>query len=703
MKSIKLLLFCTFLFSLTFINAQNQKIDSLRTNLNTSISDEQKAETLLLLIDNFFNANKDSAEVYIQKTFEFTKNKKELKDKNILARLKYAQLFIVKGDYKKSQEQYDIAWSQLKDDYNYDLYNKYYGDFGVLNFYQGNFKGAKESFEKALELAEKEQNEVDQLRYLNNKALAMSYLGEATASLDVHRKAIDLAEKLNDSTALGKSFNNIGLIYEDMKEYDKALEYYLQALEIKKNGKSEVDVSNSLFNVAGMYKEIGEQKKDTSYYAKAEEYYQKSLEIANRINYGKIILFTKTGIAQLATARNQPKKAIGIYKTVIDEAKTANDNQTLRVTYLNLGVNYLKIDDLNNAERYLLLAKPMIEEAKNPADLAKLNKNLSVLYQEKGQFKQAYEYLLLQKELEEQLSENSLQEKISNFEVKYETEKKEKEIAVQKEQLLEQELSIKNRNLYAIIITAILLILGIIFYAIYKRNQLKQQQLRKEIDLKDALATIKTQNRLQEQRLKISRDLHDNIGSQLTFIISSIDNLKFLSKNADDKLKEKLASISTFTGDTIHQLRDTIWAMNKSEISIEDLHSRILSFVEKAKKAVPNTNFDINENIDENINFTSVVGMNIFRATQEAINNAIKYSEASEIQINFNKNKDLFTLSVVDNGKGFDLENVNLGNGLSNIEKRMSEINGKAKIISNPTNGTEIQLTLPLENTTNDV
>mgnify|MGYP000315454022 CR=1 FL=1 len=109
------------------------------------------------------------------------------------------------------------------------------------------------------------------------------------------------------------------------------------------------------------------------------------------------------------------------------------------------------------------------------------------------------------------------------------------------------------------------------------------KHLQKEIDLKAALATIKTQNRLQEQRLRISRDLHDNVGSQLTFIISSLDNLKYVTKDTNTKLKEKLSNISSFTSDTIYQLRDTIWAMNKNEISIEDLHTRILSFIEKAK------------------------------------------------------------------------------------------------------------------------
>ena len=689
-----------FLISISSYSQEAKKIDSLKAEILKSKTEQQRADFYMLLIDNYFSTQKDSAEVYLKKTLKLTDNE-ELRKTYIHAILKYAQFYIVKGNYPEAQKYYDLAWKKLENNYDYSLYNKYYGDLGVLNFYKGNFKGALENFNKALKLAEKENNEVDVLRYLNNKALAMSYLGEAEASLDVHKKAIEIAEKINDSTALGKSFNNIGLIYEDMKEHQKALEFYLQALEIKKNGKSKVDVANSLFNVAGMYKEIGLEKKDTTYFKKAEDFYKKSVEVANQVNYGKIILLNNNGLAQLASARNQPRKAIDIYTKVIDEAKEINDNETLRNAYLNIGKNYLKINNLKNAETYLKLAESSIQEGEKLSEMGSLYENLSNLYSSKKEYEKAYTYLKKQQQIDTELAKNSLQNKISDFEVKYETAKKEKEIAQQKEELLEKELAIQNRNLYAILLASALLILGIIFFAIYKKNQFKRKQLQKEIDLKDALATIKTQNRLQEQRLKISRDLHDNIGSQLTFIISSIDNLKFVSKDANETLKEKLANISSFTGDTIHQLRDTIWAMNKSEISIEDLHARVLSFIEKAKKAVPNIVFDISYDIQKNKSLSSLVGMNIFRVIQEAINNAVKYAEASKITITFFEKGDEFHATVTDNGVGFDFNKVDLGNGLSNMEKRMSEIGGKLNITTNTTKGTEIHLRTNIKDSLN--
>ncbi len=134
--------------------------------------------------------------------------------------------------------------------------------------------------------------------------------------------------------------------------------------------------------------------------------------------------------------------------------------------------------------------------------------------------------------------------------------------------------------------------------------------------------------------------------------------------------------------------------MNKSEISIEDLHARILSFVEKAKSATENIKFEINQNIDSKISLSSIKGMNLFRVIQEAINNAIKYSEASKISIHLKKESDKIFISIKDNGIGFDIKTVDLGNGLSNMEKRINEIDGKVKINSKIEKGTEINIIL---------
>ena len=237
------------------------------------------------------------------------------------------------------------------------------------------------------------------------------------------------------------------------------------------------------------------------------------------------------------------------------------------------------------------------------------------------------------------------------------------------------------------------LFLGLIGYLVYTQQRLKNKQIIKENQLKQALIKIENQNNLQEQRLAISKDLHDNIGSQLTFIISSIDNLKYGLSAANNKIIQKLNNISLFTKDTIYELRDTIWAMNKDKVTIEDLNSRISNFIISAKSAEQDVDFSFNSNLkkEQTIVFNSKAGMNMYRIIQEAVNNAIKHAEASKITVNVNSGEKAIQIAIKDNGKGFDLHETEFGNGIQSMQKRAEELNGTLEIL-NQQPGTQIKL-----------
>ena len=280
------------------------------------------------------------------------------------------------------------------------------------------------------------------------------------------------------------------------------------------------------------------------------------------------------------------------------------------------------------------------------------------------------------------------------MEVKYQTERKEKEILSQRADIAEKELSLSKKNIQLFGLGVFAIVLALLGYLFYNQQKLKNRQLKKENELKDALLKIETQTRLQEQRLRISRDLHDNIGAQLTFIISSLDNLKYGFK-LPENVSSKIQSIATFTSSTITDLRDTIWAMNKSEISFEDLQSRISNFIDKANLAAAHISFVFNlENALKDQTFTSVVGMNIYRIIQEAVNNAIKYAHAKTIEVRISEEENGMKISILDDGDGFDLDAVEFGNGLNNLKKRAHDIQASLKIDSKLGSGTHIELTM---------
>src|SRR5690606_23707201 len=153
---------------------------------------------------------------------------------------------------------------------------------------------------------------------------------------------------------------------------------------------------------------------------------------------------------------------------------------------------------------------------------------------------------------------------INNLEIEFETEKKEKLIAEQNATLAKKELQFKQRTYFLYSIIGVGIILLIIGYFIYKQQRLKQQKLEEENRLKDEIVKIQLQGKLTEERVRISRDLHDNIGSQLTFIISSIDNMSYYIKDTNNELKNKLKDLNEFSRTAITQLRDTIKKLNQT-------------------------------------------------------------------------------------------------------------------------------------------
>jgi signal transduction histidine kinase len=515
-----------------------------------------------------------------------------------------------------------------------------YSNLSLVYYYQGKYEKDLRYSLKAISIYEKINNteklalEYGELGYRmkrRNMQKALFYL----------QKAKSISEQNKLQQPLLSIYNNYGVLKEMQTQYDSALYFYNKGLVLKESIKDSIGIPYSLNNIAGVYtiKKL---------YNKALPLYERALKIRILKNDQTGITENFTYFGDLFFAEKDFKTSIIYFEKSLNNALKNNYIDLIQYSYKRLSENQ---ERLNNSD----------EALKN--------------YKKYTQFKDS----LINKET------NS---KIAELEVKFETDKKEK-------LLLQKEIEAKKKNTTILILSIIASFIGLLGFLIYRQQKLKNKQQEQEFELKSAISKIETQNKLHEQRLSISRDLHDNIGAQLTFVISSIDNLKFGNKITDSKVNNQLTKISDFTKSTIIELRDTIWAMNTSEFTVEDLYSRILNFIEKAKSAKDDINFKFQ--IDEQlkaIKFSSVVGINLYRTIQEAINNAIKYSDAKDIIVDVKKNENQIKIIIQDNGKGFDIENTDFGNGLYNMKKRIEEINGEFQIDSKPSNGTTITIHL---------
>lgn len=564
----------------------------------------------------------------------------------------------------------------------------------------------------------------------NSLASCFDALGVLDSAKIYHLKSLNIKLKMNDSIGIANSYNNLGINSDEKGDYSLALQYYFKALEIyEKEDVSFDKIPMVLSNIGIVYKKQKEYDKTLSYYKRALEIYEqnkydfgivvtsgnigsvllnlkafdssvvyskRAKQLYANLGYSRYIPYMLHNMAIAEDSLKQYESSQKDYKKAESLFEKDRNLYELSSTKLGLASSYLKQKKYKKAlektnEALELTEKQNLDEFKSKAFHLLAN-----IYSGIGDYKKAFDYSEQYRKANAKLFEEDKTKIIFELETRYETEKKEKEILSQQAEIVEKELNLKRKNIQIIGLGLIVLLLFILGYLIIKQQKLKNNQLKKESELKEALIKIETQNRLQEQRLRISRDLHDNIGAQLTFIISSIENLQFGFKIANDKLTDKLKSISEFTRETIYELRDTIWAMNRKEISLEDLQVRISNFIEKANEYSQKVDFkfDIHESVNKTHIFTSVQGMNIYRIIQEALNNTIKYANAKTVVIALKEDDDNFQIVIKDDGVGFDLASVDSGNGLNNMKKRAHEIGAEISIISQERVGTSIILNL---------
>jgi len=204
------------------------------------------------------------------------------------------------------------------------------------------------------------------------------------------------------------------------------------------------------------------------------------------------------------------------------------------------------------------------------------------------------------------------------------------------------------------------------------------------------------QQRIHLERERISRDLHDNVGSQITNLITGLEisQLHF-QKNEKDKGIDLIADLDADARAAMTELRETIWLIDKQEIVASIFKDHLKGYIHRQSRYLPKTKIEITTTSELGNVLKPAESLNLMRIVQEALNNTKKYAGADHFKINFEQLNGKFHLTIEDDGAGMDMKtSMNIGNGLGNMKARATEIGADFEIKSAPGEGTKIFITL---------
>ncbi len=429
MKKKILILFVLFILCNTIVNSQGINIEKIKPLLEKKLEDSIKIKINEYLAECFFEKNYDSAIYYIDRAISLTENKTPSKTKaNLLAsKTKYlvengqydealqlnneilsicssigdmnlqgktlvdkGLVFDYLGDYTKALCCYDSALIIANKENNKTLLAYTYNRYGIIYEEMSQFHKAIEYYKKSLGISIEINYEKESKNSFNYLGICYFYLGDYQHSLEYYQKFLDCSEKQNALKDIAFAYGNIGMIYEMIKDYKKALLYYQKSLSIHQQINNKQGIANSLTCIGDINFENGN-------YKEALKLYMSVLDIAEEINDKRVKAFIYTSIGNAYNKLKMHESAIESYKLSFELCEQLGDISGKAWNHYYLGEVYYDKQNFPLAFKYYKMAYEAAIITGEKEVLKNCSKSLSELYNKKDDFKNAYDFLMLNK------------------------------------------------------------------------------------------------------------------------------------------------------------------------------------------------------------------------------------------------------------------------------------------------------------------
>jgi two-component system, NarL family, sensor kinase len=664
----KLILFFVILAFVPNVHTQVTKIDSLQHLLKTIKEDTSKIDILnnlareLIYIDSDMSMDYSNQSITVsKKILKSTKNEvvsvKCLKE-IAMSHRNIAKSYIQKGDYNKSLN------SSFKS-------AKIYEDFTI-------------SKDEVLALFGKKWTAIT----YTDIGSSYDYLGNYLDAIDYHLKALKLFEEINDSKGIGIANNNSGIIHFNQGNYKEALKLFFNAIKINEKSKNYRGLAGQYSNVGMVYNGMGK-------YSEALEYYTKSEKIYKEIGEKMDLPFVYGGIANVYDNMKNFDKAIKFNLTSLQLYEEYGNKNGISVCYNNLGRIYFQKGDSTNAFKdyfkaieYYKKALTLSKETETRKNIMNNYAGLSFAYSKIGVYDKAYEFHKRYTSLKDSLHNTETSKQISELQIRYDTEKKDQQIALLEKEKQITDTETKRKNILVASSVGGFVLIVLVLFLFYNRQQLKKQNLlQKEL----TGAVVKGQD---EERKRIAKDLHDGLGTLLSTARINVNTLedKIPVGNENKKLFDNALQIIDKLNSEVRYIAQNLMPETLNEFGLVAAVEELIDAINRTGKLkITFKHYELSNELEKQLE------INLYRIIQEIVNNTIKHSKATQLSIELVQHEDSIVLLTEDNGIGFNTENKSqTGMGIKNIQARLNVFNGTLHIDSNPNNGTITTIEIPL-------
>jgi signal transduction histidine kinase len=411
----------------------------------------------------------------------------------------------------------------------------------------------------------------------------------------------------------------------------------------------------------------------TEEYEKSLTHFLSTLSNAKRIGFPFNIAISHINLSNSYILNEDYESAIQHADSTAAIFEQINDLRHIAKPYFIKAKAYQKTDRLSLALKTVNEALALAQEQNNTEDVINGHSLKTSILKSNGNYEEALEVYERYHELKDSIAEISNKKEFAELQVKYETEKKEAELKESRARsaMLEADKQLKESIIIMIIVVGIFVLIALVVFFYLRHLRTSREQQRK--------FSRELIENLDEERLRISRDLHDDIGQSLSVAKSKVNLFKKGQIEDLEDLEENL-------GDIIQQARMLSHRLHPSYLEKIGLKRSIVSLLDKIEK---NTGIITSYEIDSSIDNLSLVKQTqVYRILQECINNTIKHAKAKSVKVLVNKEEEEFVFVYRDNGIGIDLSSSkHQGLGMMTIKERVSKLKGKLQLLSQPKKG----------------